>query len=148
MRIQSQGFSVVELAVVVAVVGRVAALAVPRSTGLEKQVRASEVASLATSLRNAAAEAHIQYAAAGGHSTSATLNGRSVHLQNGYPDTGPNGIREVVGNVPDFVSTSTAETVVFSKSTAPKAVDCSVTYMASPDALVAAKVTDVRTSGC
>lgn len=146
--VSSKGISLVELVVAVTVVGMLAAFAVPRFTHLENNVRASEVATLSAKLRSAAAAAHAQYLRSGARLSSVTLEGRAVQLKNGYPDATSNGIRRAIVDASEFTATSTPTSVTYSKSGAPAAALCAVTYVASPAASSAATITDLNTSGC
>src|ERR1700679_1500960 len=85
------GMALVELVVAITLVAILAAFAVPRFTRLENDVRSSEVVALSVKLRAAAAEAHAQYLGSGSALSSATLQGRSLQLKNGYPDAGAQG---------------------------------------------------------
>lgn len=143
-----RGVSLVDLVVVVTVAGILTAFAIPRMTHLDNKVRATEVVALGENLRNAAAAAHAQYVAAGSRGTSVTLRGRVVHLQNGYPDAGIDGIRRALGDSPEFVVRASATEVVFSKSAAPAAAQCAVTYHVASTSPGASNLTDVSTDGC
>jgi MSHA pilin protein MshA len=147
LRLDSRGFSLVELVVVITLVGILAAFAIPRFTRLENDVRSSEVAALSVKLRGAAAEAHAQYLGSGSTLSSATLQGRAVQLKNGYPDAGAQGIRLVIADVSDFIVTSTPTSITYSKRGAPAGARCAVTYHASSSS-VPARLTDLNTSGC
>jgi len=145
---RSHGFSLIEAVVVVSLFGIVAAFAVPRFTRLANNVRASEVVALSASLRLAAQAAHAQFLASGGRLSSTMIKGRTVILKNGYPDVGSGGIRNAVFDSDGFTSNEGASFVVFMKTDAPFAEQCSVTYNASSMASGAATVANLVTSGC
>jgi len=63
----------VEIVVVITMLGIAAAVALPRLTHLENDVRASQIVALSINLRNAAALAHDQYVRSGSTLTVATL---------------------------------------------------------------------------
>jgi MSHA pilin protein MshA len=142
----SQGNLLVELVVVVTVLGIICSFAIPRFTHLANDVRASEVTALSVNVRNAAAAAHSQYVESGAKLSFATLKGRAIHLQDGYPD--PSGIRGAIADLSNFSVSSTPTSVTYSKSDAPVPAQCAVTYRASPAAYRAAAITDLKTSGC
>jgi type II secretory pathway pseudopilin PulG len=146
--LHSKGISFVELVVAIALAGIIAAFAVPRLTHIKNDVRASEVIALSARLRNAAATAHEQYLQSGATLSAATLQGRTVQLKNGYPDAGFRGIRLAIADLSEFTVSFTPTSVTYSKSGAPIAARCAVTYTASPAAAVAASITDPKTSGC
>jgi MSHA pilin protein MshA len=145
---QRQGNSLVELVVIVTMLGVISSFAIPRFTHLEKDVRASEVVALSVNLRSAAAAAHAQYLESAGRLSSATWKGRSLKLENGYPDAGTNGIRLAVADPSGFKVRSTPTSVTYSKPDAPAPAQCEVTYHASPTPPSEAAITDLDTSGC
>jgi type II secretory pathway pseudopilin PulG len=145
---RSEGISLVELVVVITLLGMLCAFAIPRFTRLENDVRASEVVALSVNLRSASAAVHAQYLESGGRLSSANVKGRTMQLKNGYPDVGPNGIRLAVPDLSDFTVSSTPTSVTYSKTGAPAAAQCAVTYRASPAASSEAATTDLYTGGC
>ena len=58
MNSRQQGFTLVELIVVITILGIFAAFAVPRFTSLEVEIRSAETEALGGSLRSSAALAH------------------------------------------------------------------------------------------
>jgi type II secretory pathway pseudopilin PulG len=142
-----QGNSLVELVVVITMLGVASSFAIPRFTRLENNVRASEVTALSVNLRSAAAVAHAQYVESGTRLSSATLKGRIIQLQNGYPDAGIHGIRAALADVTGFTVSFTPTSVTYSKTDAPAPAQCTVTYRASPESGAAA-ISDLNTSGC
>lgn len=143
---RSKGVSLVDMVVVVTLAGMFTAFAIPRFTHVKNVVRASEVAALGVNLRSAAMAAHSQYMASGSKASSATLKGRVVHLQNGYPDVG--GMRLALGDSPDFVVKASPNAVTYFKIGAPSAAQCAVTYHPAQADLSDSTMTDVSTSGC
>jgi hypothetical protein len=109
-------------------------------------VRASEVVALSVNLRSAAAAAHAQYLESGARPSSATLKGRTLELENGYPDA--NGIRVAIADPSGFAVNSTLTSVTYSKTDAPAPAQCAVTYHAAPAAPSEATITELKTGGC
>jgi type II secretory pathway pseudopilin PulG len=147
-RSRSDGISLVEPVVVITLFGILCSFAIPRFTRLENDARASEVVALSLNLRSVAAAAHAQYLESGGRLSSANLESRIIHLTNGYPDAGPNGIRLAVPDLSSFTVSSSPASVTFSRTGAQAAGQCAVTYRVSPAAPSAAAITDVYTGGC
>jgi len=145
---RNHAFSLIEAVVIVSLVGIVAAFAVPRFTRVANYARASEVVGLSANLRNAAQVAHVQFLASGAHLSAAILEGKTVTLQNGYPDAKPSGIRNAVFDLEGFASNEGPDTVTFIKAGAPSGEHCAVTYHAAPFASSAASISNVETSGC
>src|SRR5258708_39480404 len=87
-RSRSEGFSLVELVVVITLLGILCSFAIPRFTRLENDARASEVVALSLNLRSASAAAHAQY---GGQF--------QPHIGNFFKDWGA-GRRPMRGDLP------------------------------------------------
>jgi prepilin-type N-terminal cleavage/methylation domain-containing protein len=147
-RSRSDGFSLVELVVVITLLGVLCSFAIPRFTRLENDARASEVVALSLHLRSASAAAHAQYLESGRRVSSVNLEGRTIQLTNGYPDAGPHGIRLAVPDLSSFTVSSSPTSVTFSKTGAQAAAQCAVTYRVSPAAPSVAAITDLYTGGC
>ena len=143
-----QGVPLVEIVVVITMLGIAAAVALPRLTHLENDVRASQIVALSINLRNAAALAHDQYVRSGSTLTVATLAGRAIYLENGYPDAGPHGIRAALADQSDFRATSMPTSVTYSMRGAPSGDRCSVTYRVPSATSPSARLTDLSTGGC
>src|SRR5688572_32583929 len=85
-RIQD-GFTLIELVVVITILGILAAFAVPRFASLEGQARVAATQSLAGSLRSGASLAHALWLAQGDpNAASVTMEGQVIAIVNGYPD--------------------------------------------------------------
>ncbi len=147
-RSRSEGFSLVELVVVITLLGLLCSFAIPRFTRLENDARASEVLALSLNLRSASAAAHAQYLESGGRLSFASLEGRIIQLTNGYPDAGPKGIRLAVPDLSSFTVSSSPTSVTFSTTGAQAAAQCAVTYRVSPAAPSAAAITELYRAGC
>jgi MSHA pilin protein MshA len=145
---RNRGFSLIEAVVIVSLVGIVAAFAVPRFTRVANYARASEVVRLSANLRNAAQAAHVRFLASGAHLSAITVEGKTVTLQNGYPDAGPSGIRNAVFDLEGFAVKEGADIVTFIKADAPSGKNCAVTYHAARVASSAASVANVEINGC
>jgi MSHA pilin protein MshA len=144
----SPGFPLVELVIAVSLLGIASAFAVPRFTHLANDARASEVVALSANLRHTAQAAHAQFLAAGAHLSASTIEGKSLHLENGYPDTGPGGIRKAVFEADGFTAHESDGVVTFTRAGAPAAQQCAVTYRRVPDLSADPPVTDIDVSGC
>ena len=84
MKRSSSGFTLIELVVVIALLGILAAFAIPRFASLEREARIATTQGLAGSVRGAAALAHSLWLAQG--VTPIAMEGIPVNLTNGYPD--------------------------------------------------------------
>jgi MSHA pilin protein MshA len=146
MRKLQHGFTSIEVAVVVTLLGIVVAIAIPRFTELEDQGRISAVTALDASLHSAAALAHAEYLALGNSPSTVMVQGSPVTLANGYPDV--KGIQLAVQDVTGFAATTTATSVTYTKTGATKPESCSVVYTMSPGQGVPPTFAVPQTSGC
>lgn len=81
---RSSGFTLIELVVVIALLGILAAFAIPRFASLEREARVATTQGLAGSVRGASALAHSLFIAQG--LATVVMEGNPIDLTNGYPD--------------------------------------------------------------
>jgi len=126
---KSSGFTLIELVVVIAILGILAAFAIPRFASLEREARSASTQGLAGSVRSAAAMAHSLWISQ--NVTPVTMEGNAIDIINGYPDA--NDIPATLADSTGFgISTVVGPPVVttFAKSGAPGT--CEVTYSDAP----------------
>jgi MSHA pilin protein MshA len=82
-REKTGGFTLIELVVVIALLGILAAFALPRFASLEGEARSATVQGLSGSIRSASAMAHGLFLATG--ATPVSMEGNSIDIVNGYP---------------------------------------------------------------
>lgn len=134
------GFTLIELVVVIALLGILAAFAIPRFASLEREARSATTQGLSGSVRSAAAMAHGLFLATG--ATPVNMEGNNIAITNGYPDA--DDIADTLADSTGFAVTTAGDTTTFDKTGA--SGTCQVTYT---DALAnnPPEIT-IDTSGC
>jgi MSHA pilin protein MshA len=143
VKVNTRGFTLVELVVVITILGILAAFAVPRFLSLDNQARIAATQGLAGSVRSAAALTHSLFLANGG--AAVVMDGTTITMVNQYPDAVALGIPATIQDISGFTYAA-GPPGVFSKTGAPTPATCSVTYTAA--AVGGAPTIAVATAGC
>ncbi len=136
-----RGFTLIELVVVIALLSILAAFAIPRYAGLEREARSATILGLAGSIRSGAALVHGLWLSQG--INPVVVEGNIVNLTQGYPDA--TDVSATLADLTGFtvVVNGAGNQAVFSKT---GLTNCEVVYN---DALVNnAPLISVDTSGC
>lgn len=136
------GFTLIELVVVIALLGILAAFAIPRFASLEREARSATTQGLSGSVRSAAAMAHGLFLATG--ATPVNMEGNNIAITNGYPDA--DNIADTLADSTGFTVTTNGagDTTTFDKTGA--SGTCQVTYVEA--AANNPPTISVDTSGC
>lgn len=139
---QARGFTLIELVVVIALLAILAAFAIPRFVGLEREARIAATLGISGSIRSAATLAHSVWLAQGVNPI--VVEGNPISLTEGYPDA--SDIAATLADMTGFTVTvnGTSDQAVFAKNGA--AGSCEVVY--NDAAVNSAPLISVDVSGC
>jgi len=148
MGIQAEwdGFSIVELVVVITILAILAAFAVPRFALLEVEARSAAVTALGGNVRSAAALSHALWLVQG-QPAAVSMEGTSISMVNGYPDE--SSIGSTLDSLEGFLFDDTVSPSLFSKTSDGSTAipSCEVSYEAPANPGEAPHV-GVDTNGC
>jgi MSHA pilin protein MshA len=119
---KQRGFTLIELVVVIALLGILAAFAIPRFASLEKEARSAVTQGLSGSLRSAAAMAHGLHLATG--LTTVKMEGNDIIMANGYPTAAT--IPLTLADASGFTPSTSGTTTTFAKDGT--TTNCTVAY--------------------
>lgn len=139
------GFTLIELIIVIVILGILAAYAIPKYMNIDKEARASVVKGLEGSVKAAAEMVHA-IALSKGSTGTVNIGSGDVAIGTGrYPLATNAGIGAAIADISAFNVTLGTNTITYAKKGATTEATCSVTYNIA-DANLPATTSD--TAGC
>lgn len=144
---KQQGFTMIELIVVIVILGILAATAIPKFLDIQTNARVASINGVRGAMNSAAALAHAaQLVANAASGTAVTLGGTSITMSNGYPTADANGIQLATNlSATDFTFSGSAPLLV-ELTASPTPATCYASYAASAGGAV--PVTGINSAGC
>lgn len=124
------GFTLIELVIVIVLLGTLAAVALPKFVNLNTDARIASVRALAGAVDSASDMVHAHVLVTGS-TTSVAVEGGVVYLANGYPAATANGIAAALKSTDNYSITAGTNKYTWEHNGATTPASCSVAYVAS-----------------
>jgi MSHA pilin protein MshA len=144
---KENGFTLIELVMVIVILGILAAFALPRFADLSTEARISTIQGAAGAIKSAAAIAHSKALAEGKTTGTITLEGKGIGLVYGYPSKDAILDAAQISSDDFDVDTGTPSTTIIRAKGVTTSANCQVSY-AEPTAANPAPTVTVDTSDC
>ncbi len=148
---RSDGFTLIELVVVIVILGILAAFAAPKFISLERDARISSINGLAGAIKSSTALVHSLAIVKGATASSGkvVVEGTSIELAYGYPATTADGLIKTLDiDTNDYTVVNASGTTTFTLTGyTPSSGSCNIVYTAASSSTVPPTIV-LSTGGC